>query len=338
MSPRPYLIAGPCSAESREQVLLCARELKSVGTDAFRAGLWKPRSHPGSFEGVGEKGLPWLTEVRDETGLRVCTEVASAAHVEACLRSGIDMFWIGSRTTANPFLLDEIASALKGGNVRVLVKNPIGPDIESWTGAIERLLNAGITDVAAVLRGCAPSVGEYRNDPYWPLAVKFRTRMPRVPLYCDPSHIAGKASLVAELSRKALNLGMDGLMVECHPNPSEALSDASQQITPSEFGTLVASLGQRDSDSKDLEMLRQQIDLTDGDLLRCLSRRMQLSREIALCKKESGAAIMQPDRWEKVLSGVLSAAQEEGLDPELVRTVFSALHEASVIEQNSIIE
>lgn len=335
-----FLIAGPCSAESPQQLMETARGLTGCGVSVFRAGLWKPRTHPGSFEGVGAEGLPWLVAVREETALPVATEVAGAKHVEACLKAGLDVLWIGARTTANPFLVQEIAEALAGVDIPVYVKNPVHPDAELWAGAVERLQRAGVRRIGLVLRGfTTPESGPYRNAPLWPLAVGMRTRFPELPLFVDPSHIAGEAGLVPDISQKALDLGLDGLMVEVHAHPEAALSDAAQQLTPAGFRTMLAGLQERaaDTDAPDyregIEALRARIDTIDEQLLALLASRMEVSREIGEYKREHGIAILQPGRWESLLEQVMAEGRRKGLPEEFIRRVFEAVHEESVRRQ-----
>lgn len=341
---KPAVIAGPCSAESREQMLAIASALAANGIGVFRAGLWKPRTRPGCFEGVGQKGLPWMKEVQERCGLKVCTEVASATHVQACLEAGIDMLWIGARTTVNPFLMQEIADALRGVDIPVLVKNPVSPDIALWSGAIERILEAGVSRVGLVHRGFADlSVHEYRNAPLWQLAVEMHLRYPQMPVFCDPSHIAGDRAFVSEIAQQALNLGMDGLMVEVHNEPAKALSDASQQLEPAAFAQMMDSLNVRDADSDDsayqerLRILRSRIDEDDRRLLEALADRMETSRLIGKCKREKNVAIVQTLRWEEVLERNCRTGEAMGLDRDFVSRLFNTIHDASVREQNQLI-
>ena len=340
LSPQK-LIAGPCSAETRGQTIATAEALKGLGIKYFRAGLWKPRSRPGSFEGVGAEGLEWLREVKDRFAMKVCTEVATPLHAELCLKAGVDILWVGARTTANPFQVQELAEALRGCGVPVLVKNPPSHDIALWLGALERLQAAGTGRLAAVLRGVPSSEKiPYRNAPDWELAVEMRTRLPELPVFADPSHIAGGTAYIKEISQRALDLGFDGLMIESHIDPSSALSDPGQQLTPAELGVLLASLQGRDASSPDerflreLEALRARMDVADEDLIAALAARMKLSAQIGALKKEHKVAIIQTARWEKVLSRAESLAREYGLDPEAARGVFDAVHEASIKEQN----
>lgn len=335
-----HLIAGPCSAESLRQLLETARGLAGCGVSVFRAGLWKPRTHPGSFEGVGAEGLGWLRTVREETGLKVATEVAGARHVEACLAAGIDLLWIGARTTTSPFLVQEIADALAGADVPVLVKNPVNPDPDLWAGAVERLQQAGVKHIGMVLRGfTTPESGPYRNAPLWPLAVGMRVRFPDLPLLLDPSHLAGDAALIPEICQKGLDLGLDGLMVEVHVAPERALSDAAQQLSPAQFRALLAGLRIREKDTDEpdyregIGTLRAQIDSVDEQLLSLLGTRMDLSREIGRYKREHGIAIVQPGRWEALLGRMIREGRDRGLPESFVRDLFEVIHAESVRRQ-----
>ena len=334
------LIAGPCSAESREQVLEAASMVKAAGADLFRAGVWKPRTHPGCFEGVGEKALEWLAEVRKAVGLEVVTEVANANHVQLCLESGIRNMWLGARTTINPFLVQEIADALMGSGARVLLKNPVAPDTGLWVGAVERMRAAGIKDIILVHRGfVAREKGRYRNDPMWQVLLKIRHELPDIPIVCDPSHIAGDSALVPEVAQMAMDLGLDGLMIECHPHPEKALSDAAQQLSPSQLSDLLETLVVRSADSADekyraaLSALRAQIDAVDANLVDALALRMDISRQIGQLKKENNISILQAERWDVVLEDVLSRAAASGLDYKLVEDVFALIHAYSVKQQ-----
>ena len=334
---RPFVVAGPCSAESREQVLEAASALKEAGVGVLRAGLWKPRTHPGGFEGVGASGLAWLAEARAATGMKLSTEVGSAQHVQACLEAGVDMLWIGARTTANPFQVQEICEALRGADVPVLVKNPVSPDLDLWIGAIERLQAAGISRIGAVLRGFTTlDKTPYRNAPVWEMSTRIRTRLNGLPLFVDPSHIAGAAEYVKELSQRALDLGACGLLVEVHPHPQEALSDAAQQLTPLQFKELLGGLKVRRADTTDgaytrsLEELRARIDGVDSRLLSLLEERMRVSRSIGALKKEYGVSILQTGRWEAVMESLRKEADAIGLDRSMVEEIFSIIHDYSV--------
>lgn len=341
---RPMVIAGPCSAESEEQVLRTAGELRKCGVGVFRAGVWKPRTHPGTFEGVGAPGLKWLKRAGRETGMKVCTEVACREHVEACLESGMDMVWIGARTVSSPFAVQEIADALHGADIPVLVKNPVSPDIELWSGALERFAQAGVRKLGIVHRGFSSSEKMlYRNSPVWRIVIEMRSRFPELPFFCDPSHIAGDRKYVREIARRALDLGLDGLMIESHCEPSCALSDAAQQLAPDDLAGLLSGLvvRQADSDSSDyretIDSLRERIDAIDGEILAALASRMEISRKIGECKKRSNIAILQTSRWDAVLEKVRTEGAEYGLSPEFVSAVFNAIHDGSVQVQNDIL-
>lgn len=343
--PRPMVIAGPCSAETEEQVLETAKGLRELGINVFRAGIWKPRTHPGCFEGIGVPGLKWLQRVKKETGMKVATEVASERHVFECLKYGVDMVWLGARTTANPFLVQEIADALKDTDIPVLVKNPVNPDLDLWIGALERLNRAGIKKLGVIHRGFSSSQKIiYRNDPGWKIAIELRTRFPEIPFFADPSHMGGSRDYVLELSQRALDLGLDGLMVESHCNPSCALSDSKQQLTPAEIKDLLSRIVVRETDSDSLEYkegidhLRAQIDVIDDNLLYILQSRMNISRKIGEYKRDHNIAILQTARWDEVLDGMVKNGRKYGLDEDFVKAVFNAIHEVSVQAQNEILE
>lgn len=335
----PLLVAGPCSAESEEQVMRVASLLAGSGVSLFRAGIWKPRTRPGCFEGVGKVGLPWLSRVRSELGMPVATEVATAEHVEQALAAGIDVLWVGARTTANPFAVQEIADALRGTDVPVMVKNPVNPDIELWIGAFERLYNAGITKLAAIHRGFS-SYGEkcFRNAPQWQLPIELRRRLPSLPLLCDPSHIAGKRELIMSLSQQAMDLNFDGLMIEVHDNPMCALSDARQQITPNELADISGKLVHRSlaSDTVEFSTYRRQIDEIDKELMRLLSKRMEVSRGIGELKREMGMAVFQPYRYSESMERCSEYCADGCLDVEAVREIFEIIHSESIRQQLAI--
>ena len=342
--PRPMCIAGPCSAETEEQVMETARGLHAFGIHVFRAGIWKPRTHPGSFEGVGTPGLQWLRKVKETFGMKVCTEVASEKHVQECLRSGVDMVWIGARTSANPFVMQEIADALTGTDIPVLVKNPVSPDLDLWVGALERLNRAGIRKLGVIHRGFSTSASiPYRNDPGWKIAIELRTRYPRMVFFADPSHMGGDRRYLQELSQRAMDLGLDGLMVESHCNPSCAWSDARQQLTPQALRTLLESLIIRDNTSDNeayregIDALRARIDVLDESLLRLLGDRMEVSRRIGRYKKDHNVAILQAGRWEQLLSDMVAGAAALGISEEAIRGIMTAIHEESVRIQNQVL-
>lgn len=339
-SKRPVVIAGPCSAETEEQVMETAKDLAKNGVRIFRAGIWKPRTKPGGFEGVGSVGLTWLQEVKKETGMLVATEVANKQHVEEALNAGVDVLWIGARTSANPFAMQEIADSLVGADVPVLVKNPVNPDLELWIGAMQRIYNAGIRQIGAIHRGFS-AYGKhlYRNMPQWHIPIELRRRMPELTLICDPSHIGGKRELVAPLSQQAMDMGFDGLIVESHCNPDSAWSDKSQQVTPEVLNFILNMLVVRDTTqtTESLTLLRQQIDQIDNDLLEALSKRMRISREIGQYKKEHSMPVVQTGRYDDVLNSRAAAAEELGMNGDFMKTVYQAIHEESVRQQIEVL-
>ena len=337
---RPLVIAGPCSAETEEQVIETARELAAEGFKLFRAGLWKPRTKPGGFEGVGVDGIAWLQRVKRETGMYTATEVATRKHVLAALEGGIDMIWIGARTTANPFAMQEIADALRGHDIPVLVKNPVSPDLELWIGAIERIYNAGIRRIGAIHRGFT-SIDKslYRNHPMWAIPIELHRRLPRLPIFCDPSHIGGKRELIAPLSQQAMDLGFDGLIIEAHCSPDCAWSDKAQQVTPEALAYIIRNLVIRDESitTESLTELRSQIDKLDDQLLELLSRRMRVSRDIGQYKKEHNMPVLQTQRYEELLARRTGQAGQMGMDREFMRTVLQAIHEESIRQQMEVL-
>lgn len=345
VSIRPLLIAGPCSAESRQQVVSTAEDLALLGeedrhtnVDIFRAGVWKPRTQPGSFEGIGVKALDWLREVKEKTGLPVATEVATPAHVEACLEAGIDVLWIGARTSANPFAVQELSNALRGvgDSVAVLVKNPISPDLELWIGALQRIYNSGIRRLGAIHRGFRSyDPAPYRNRPMWQIPTTLKIMLPELPLLADPSHIGGARDFIEPLSQRALSMGFDGLMIETHMNPDEALSDAKQQLTPSALKKVLSSIRPRPSSSPDrrLEILRSEIDEIDCEILQALSRRMEVSRKIGALKKETRMPVLQPLRYNDILKSRIAEAESLGINPDMMRKILLAIHDESVRQQ-----
>lgn len=342
---QPLLIAGPCSAESEIQVMETANALAKEGkVKVFRAGIWKPRSRPGSFEGAGEVGLKWLQKVKRETGLLVTTEVATAMHAQKAIEYGIDMVWVGARTTANPFSVDQLVAVLKDANIPVLVKNPVTPDLELWIGAIERFYRAGITKLAAVHRGFYPYERSLlRNIPKWELAIDLKSRFPNLPVICDPSHIAGLAGLIHEIAQHALDLSFDGLMVEVHPNPPVALSDAKQQLTPNEFSDLINVLTFHDiSSSSDdfvdfLAQTRNKIDSIDQQIIELLANRMRLVEQIGEYKRNRNVTIFQLRRWESILQSRIECGKKLGLDEEYVKSLLQLVHKESIKKQAEII-
>ena len=336
----PAIVAGPCSAETEQQTLDTARALSAIGVKVFRAGIWKPRTMPGGFEGVGDIGLEWLQRVKKETGMAVATEVATVEHVRAALNAGIDILWIGARTTANPFAIQSIADELQGlDGVTVLVKNPVNPDLDLWLGALQRFIGAGITRLGAVHRGFS-SAGDhiYRNDPQWHIPFELRRRAPNMTILCDPSHIGGKREYVESLCQLAMDVGFDGLMIECHCDPDRALSDSAQQITPKTLQAILNRLVVRSGTpiEDELGLLRQQIDDCDHELLAVLARRMSVSREIGRFKQAHNLRIVQPARYQDVIKARLDEGKRLGLDPDFTQRIMQAIHEESVRQQLDI--
>ena len=332
----PVVIAGPCSAESREQVLSTAEALSAGGIRIFRAGVWKPRTRPGGFEGRGSVAFEWLQEARSRTGMQVCTEVATPHHVEEALKAGMDLLWIGARTTANPFAVQELAEALRGAGIPVLVKNPVNPDIELWCGAIERLSAAGVEQIGLIHRGFSAYDRDiYRNVPLWHLPIEMKRRYPDIGLYCDPSHMGGRRELVAPIAQQALDLSYDGLFVEAHCNPDAALSDAQQQLTPAALLTLIDRLTVRSNGSlpEAIASLRKQIDGIDEEIMRLLARRQQLSGEIGDFKARRNMPVLQSDRYREMIENRAELARTLGLDESYVKAVMELIHRESVRRQ-----
>ena len=333
----PIVIAGPCSAETEQQTLDAARALSAIGVTVFRAGLWKPRTLPGGFEGVGDRGLPWLQAVKRKTGMAIATEVATVEHVRAALDAGIDILWMGARTSANPFAMQDIADALHGhDDVTVLVKNPVNPDLELWLGALQRLCNAGITRLGAVHRGFSSAGAHiYRNDPQWHIPFELRRHAPSMTILCDPSHLGGKREYVGTLSQLALDMGFDGLMIESHCNPDQALSDSAQQVTPDNLKVILDHLVVRSGSPFDneLALLRQQIDDCDHELLAVLARRMSVSREIGRFKKRHNLRVVQPARYQEMIGARLEEGDSLGLEPGFTQRIIQTIHEESVRQQ-----
>ena len=327
------VIAGPCSAETEEQTLTTARQLAQNGIKIFRAGIWKPRTKPGGFEGIGVEGLQWLRRVKNETGMYVATEVATAKHVYEALKYGIDVLWIGARTTANPFAVQEIADALRGVDIPILIKNPVNPDIELWIGAIERIYNAGLHQLAAVHRGFSSYDKKvYRNQPQWHIPIELHRRLPNLPLFCDPSHIGGKRELIAPLSQQAMDLQFDGLIIESHCAPDNAWSDKAQQLSPEVLDVILRKLVLREmkQTTEDLVDLRREIDSIDNELLELLAKRMRISSEIGTYKKEHGIAVLQTGRYNEILEKRIANGERLGMSREFMRTFLEAIHEESV--------
>lgn len=341
-SSKPIIIAGPCSAETEKQVMDTAVELVANNIKIFRAGIWKPRTHPGGFEGVGEEGLKWLARVKKETGMMVSTEVANRTHVEQALAAGIDMLWIGARTSANPFAMQEIADALaeSGVDIPILVKNPVNPDLELWIGAMQRIYNAGIKRIGAIHRGFS-DYGKhlYRNLPHWRIPIELRRRFPALPVFCDPSHIGGKRELIASISQQALDMSFTGLIIESHCDPDCAWSDKAQQITPEVLNFILHTLVLRDktTTTESLELLRQQIDRIDDELLELLGKRMKVACEIGQFKKEHSMPVIQAGRYSDLMERRVNSAKEMGMSPDFMRSVLAAIHEESVRQQIEIV-
>ena len=340
----PLVIAGPCSAETEEQVLKIAHELKDSDATIFRAGIWKPRTRPGGFEGVGEIGLKWLQKAKAETGLLIATEVATAAHVKLALAHDIDVLWIGARTTANPFAVQEIADALQGTDKIVLLKNPVNPDLSLWIGGLERLYNADIKKLGVIHRGFSTyEKTKYRNNPEWQIAIDLQNRFPDLPLICDPSHITGKRDMIQEVSQQALDLNYDGLIIETHIDPDNAWSDAAQQVTPAALKQMFVNLRVRkvsDDESEynqKMAKLRLQIDEFDGKLLEILGNRMKVADKIGVLKKEKNVAILQNQRWNEILGKMILEGEEKGLSNEFVMHLFKAIHQESITHQEKVI-
>lgn len=335
------IVAGPCSAESEEQILQTALKLAECNVNAIRAGIWKPRTRPDSFEGVGVVGLSWLKSAGTTVNLPVMVEVASPEHVEACLKHGIDMLWIGARTSVNPFAVQAIADALQGVDIPVLVKNPINPDLGLWIGALERLNKAGITKVAAIHRGFSSyNKNIYRYQPIWKIPIELKMRLPHLPILCDPSHICGNRRLIFSVAQKAMDLLFDGLIIEAHINPDVALSDADQQLTPCQLNDLLNRLKFKkasiDEVKREIDPLREQIDEIDDQLIDILAKRMDITRAIGKCKNQKNISILQPERWKSIVQSRIEHGKEHNLSEEIVVRIFEEIHEESIQQQNSL--
>ncbi len=337
---RPFVIAGPCSAETEEQVMTTARQLAFKGCHIFRAGVWKPRTKPGGFEGQGEAALPWMKRVKEETGMLITTEVATPEHVEQALKYDMDILWIGARTTANPFAMQALADSLKGVDIPVLIKNPVNPDLELWIGAMERINQAGIKRIAAIHRGFSSFDKKiYRNLPMWQIPIELRRRIPDLPIICDPSHIGGRRELIAPLCQQAMDLGFDGLIVESHCDPDKAWSDAKQQVTPEVLDYILSLLVIRDESvtTEGIHELRKQIDELDNNLMELLSKRMRVCREIGQYKKEHNMTVLQTSRYNEILDKRGAQGSLCGMDSAFIKDIFEAIHEESVRQQMEII-
>ena len=340
----PIVIAGPCSAETEDRVLRIAHELKDSDVTYLRAGIWKPRTRPGNFEGVGAIGLKWLQKAKAETGLLTATEVANRAHVELALEHDIDLLWIGARSTVSPFIVQEIADALEGTDKVVLVKNPVNPDLALWIGAVERFHTANIKNLGVIHRGFSTyEKSKYRNIPEWQIAVDFQTRFPDIPLICDPSHITGKRDMIFEVSQTALDLNYDGLMIETHYDPDNAWSDAAQQVTPETLLQIFQDLRIRKEQDDEvgfqskLGVLRAQIDVIDSNIIETLGKRMKTADAIGALKKERNVAVLQSKRWNEILGKMILAGEEQGLSEEFILRVFKAVHQESINHQEKVI-
>ena len=340
----PLVIAGPCSAETEDQVLKIAHDLKNTDVSVFRAGIWKPRTRPGMFEGVGAIGLKWLKKVKKETGLLIATEVANASHVKLALEYDIDILWIGARSTVSPFIVQEIADALNGTDKIVLVKNPVNPDLSLWLGGVERLYSANIKKLGVIHRGFSTyEKTNYRNNPEWQLPIELQNRFPDLPLICDPSHIAGRRDILQDISQTALDLNFDGLMIETHTDPDNAWSDAAQQITPKTLVKMMQDLKTRKVTNEEvdyinkLNTLRTQIDFIDHGLLDTLGKRMKVAIKIGELKKQKNVAVLQTKRWNEILGKMILEGEQKGLSEEFVLRMFKAVHQESINHQEKVI-
>ncbi|MCH7784752.1 MAG: chorismate mutase [Bacteroidetes bacterium] len=340
----PLVIAGPCSAETEEQVISIAHQLKNTDATVFRAGIWKPRTRPGNFEGVGAIGLEWLKKAKEETGMLTTTEVANPNHVELALKYDIDILWIGARTTVSPFIIQEIAEALRGTDKIVLVKNPVNPDLALWLGAVERFYEAGLHNLGVIHRGFSTyEKTQFRNNPEWQIPIDLQNSFPNLPLILDPSHIAGRRDIIYDLCQTALDLNYDGFMIETHQDPNNAWSDPKQQITPDNLRKITSRLQIRDSEGKGIEYknqintLRTQIDIEDNKILEILGKRMKVVDAIGILKKENNVAILQTKRWNKILKKMIKEGEENNLSEEFILRMYKAIHQESIIHQKKVI-
>ena len=339
----PLVIAGPCSAESESQVLKVAHQLKNTDATIFRAGIWKPRTRPGNFEGVGKIGLKWLKKVKDETGLLTATEVANPTHAELAIKNEVDIIWIGARSTVSPFIVQEIAEALKGTKKVVLVKNPVNPDLSLWLGAVERLYTSNIKNIGVIHRGFSNyEKTRYRNNPEWQIPIDLQNQFPDLPLLIDPSHIAGRRDIIFDLCQRALDLNFDGLMIETHHQPEDAWSDAQQQITPGKLKQITTNLKIRDEEGNAIEYqnklanLRTQIDVVDHKLTETLGKRMKIADKIGVLKKDNNVAILHNKRWNEILEKMILEGKENGLSKEFILKIYKAIHQESINHQNKL--
>ncbi|OSZ82211.1 3-deoxy-7-phosphoheptulonate synthase [Chitinophagaceae bacterium IBVUCB1] len=343
---QPFIIAGPCSAETREQVLEVAAGIARLPVGLYRAGVWKPRTRPGSFEGNGIEALKWLQEVKSAYNIPVTVEVAEPLHIEQALAHGMDVLWIGARTTVNPFQVQRLADALKGVNIPVMVKNPVNPDVDLWQGAIERMMQAGITDIAAIHRGFSTyqAASVYRNQPNWPIPIELKRRNPELPIFCDPSHITGNRELVADIAQKAMDMGFEGLMIETHPKPPQAWSDAAQQVTPARLAEILEQLVVRQQHTTDssrgltLEHLRQQMDSLDAEIIDLIARRMELSERMGGVKKACNMTAYQPERWREIVATRGARAAQHNLSQEFIVSLYEKIHNESIKKQLEILQ
>ena len=339
----PLVIAGPCSAESESQVLKIAHQLKNTDATIFRAGIWKPRTRPGNFEGVGKIGLKWLKKVKDETGLLTATEVANPNHAELAIKNEVDIIWIGARSTVSPFIVQEIAEALKGTKKVVLVKNPVNPDLSLWLGAVERLYTSNIKNIGVIHRGFSNyEKTRYRNNPEWQIPIDLQNQFPDLPLLIDPSHIAGRRDIIFDLCQRALDLNFDGLMIETHHQPDDAWSDAQQQITPEKLKQITTNLKIRYEEGNAIEYknklanLRTQIDVVDHKLTETLGKRMKIADKIGVLKKDNNVAILQNKRWNEILEKMILQGEENGLSKDFILKIYQAIHQESINHQNRL--
>ncbi len=341
----PLMIAGPCSAETEEQIMTTAREMVDKRVQVFRAGVWKPRTRPGNFEGIGEPALPWLKRVKEETGIKIAIEIANATHAELALQYDIDILWIGARTSVNPFAVQEIADAIRGSGKVILIKNPINPDLSLWIGAVERFHKVGMTDIGVIHRGFSSfRPGQYRNEPNWQIALDFKNRYPNIPMILDPSHICGRRDCIYDMAQTGLDLQYQGFMIETHINPDEAWSDAKQQVTPKRLLEIIDQLCLRKKQFVDpklldqLDFYRGQINQLDDELLELLAERMKVAQEIGRIKRDKSVAVLQTDRWQEIMQKAVQKGQNLGLSEKFINRLFKAIHQESIDKQEQIIK